>query len=763
MYLVNLQHHRGRRLKTLAHLKSFGVSPTVFEASDGYVPPLLSQYDAYSRQELGSMSYFADFNQVEINRNQLFIDSPGAFGYIDTYIRILKDAKSKGYQSIIILEDDVLLSSDFNERLKVFCSKLPDTWKFIGLGASQYGWDSVNLDKARSKGFYTPKQLDTCGSFAIAIRDSIFDELIQLQSHFEAPFDHLPLGEIYNNYPSDCFVAFPYLVMPDVRSSSIRGSRNQLVHANRMLWDPSLFEYPLKRPILNFILTSKEQIKYLDTFSEEVTFPFELHLFVPSLDGLRPYHSASQAIEIANGDNEIYSPNSGYCVKSKTNTPFTEDGLISLYESLQSKRKPTADFEIIDTITHKIDSDRISVIIPTYKRAELLTIVILSVIEQDYKNKEIIVVDDNPRGSEDQVNTERIVLRLIKEHADTNLIYVSHNQNRNGAGARNTGFLKSTGSYICFLDDDDLYLQGRLSLSVDKLKGTPRYIGAVYCGFEGGNSAARTNERYKEGNLTQELLSLNYLEHFLNSNTATYKRDALITVNGFDETFRRHQDLEINLRFFEHYEMSVVTKQLVSIRPNPTTTNNQQYGIDLFETKLKFLKKFKFIINRFDMATQKSIYDKHWLEVIKYVPNEKPFEKYLLSKLGNGHLQCFIRLNKGEVSKASKIIATAKSIVEEKKISSDLSKKKEAELTSKSEIAIEKDEPSISIVEGTYISPANGTLSFWQIKGANAFGVVFSRFIQPHHRIKLKNQPKAFFYDSKNDFTRFVGRLLKII
>jgi len=599
IYLVNLPQHKGRKLKSLDHLESYGIYPEVFEASNGYASPLFNKYQEYSKQPLGKLNYFKDFNELEANRNKHFIETAGAFGYIDTYINILKDAKSKGYESILIFEDDVILSKDFNKRFETFYKSLKDSWKFIGLGASQYHWSSVNLSQAEKKGYYRPKQLDTCGSFAIAIHKEIFDELIELQQKFEAPFDHLPLGEIYNKYPKECFIAYPYMVMPDVRNSSIRGSRNQLIHAKNMKWEPALFQYPLKRPILNLILDSKENIKYYKSFSDEFTFPFELHLFIQSYDGLRPYHDNSQSLEEYEVDDTVFSPNNGYCVKaSSQDTAITEASLISLYESLKSNNTPSSDYVKLDTVPTVVDVDRVSVIIPTYKRSDNLANVILSVIEQDYKNKEIIIVDDNPKGSKDQIKTSNVVHALIGKHPETILKYISQTKNRNGAAARNTGFLKSTGNYVCFLDDDDMYLPGRLTSSIEKLQTTSDYIGAVYCGFKGWNGATKSKARYKEGNLTLELLTLDYLSHYLHTNTATYKRDAVITLNGFDETFLRHQDIEFNLRFFEYYNMEVVKKPLIHLRPKPTNNNNQQFGLDLFDTKVKFLNKFKYIINR---------------------------------------------------------------------------------------------------------------------------------------------------------------------
>ena len=644
-YLVNLPQHTGRKLKTLEHLEFYGIYPEVFEASNGYASPLLNKYQEYSNKPIGKLDYFSDFNELEFNRNKHFIETAGAYGYIDTYINILKDAKIKGYESILIFEDDVLLSKDFNKRFDNLYKTLKDNWKFIGLGASQYHWNSVDLSQAEKKGYYSPKQLDTCGSFAIAIHKEIFDELIELQQKFEAPFDHLPLGEIYNKYPDECFIAYPYMVMPDVRNSSIRGSRNQLIHAKKMKWDPELFQYPLKRPRLNLILDAKEHLKYFRSFSDEFTLPFELHIFIQSLDGLRPFHSHSQSFEVKGKDENIVNPNDGLCVKPfSVNTTITEESLTSLYESLNSNQKPSNDFISLDIAPKVVDADRVSVIIPTYKRSDNLKNVILSVIEQDYENKEIIVVDDNPIESVDQLNTSNVVKELIDEYPETTLIYIPQTKNRNGAAARNTGFLISTGNYVCFLDDDDMYLPGRLSFSIEKLKSTSDHIGAVYCGFKGWNGATKSKSRYKEGNLTLELLTLDYLSHYLHTNTATYKRDAVITLNCFDESFLRHQDIEFNLRFFEYYNMKVVKKPLIHLRPKPTKTNNQQFGSDLFDTKIKFLKKFEYIINRFDAATQKRIYEEHWTEVINYIPNDHQFQKSLSLDYSNGHVQCLLKI-----------------------------------------------------------------------------------------------------------------------
>ncbi|MFK8009485.1 MAG: glycosyltransferase family 2 protein [Saprospiraceae bacterium] len=94
-----------------------------------------------------------------------------------------------------------------------------------------------------------------------------------------------------------------------------------------------------------------------------------------------------------------------------------------------------------------------SVIIPTYNRANLLRIAIKSVIDQKFDNWELVIVDD---GSTD--NTKFIV----QDFKDSRIKYV-YQKNKKLSEARNTGVKNSIGKYICFLDDDDYYLDNHLT------------------------------------------------------------------------------------------------------------------------------------------------------------------------------------------------------------------------------------------------------------------------------------------------------------
>lgn len=116
----------------------------------------------------------------------------------------------------------------------------------------------------------------------------------------------------------------------------------------------------------------------------------------------------------------------------------------------------------------------ISIILPTYNRAQHLNRCIDSIINQTFKNWELIIVDD---GSED--NTFNIVNPYIQEFK--NIRYLKH-KNRKPGYARNAGIQASFGSYITFIDSDDAFLSNHLESRLEYMKAHPN-IDLIEGGF----------------------------------------------------------------------------------------------------------------------------------------------------------------------------------------------------------------------------------------------------------------------------------------
>lgn len=105
----------------------------------------------------------------------------------------------------------------------------------------------------------------------------------------------------------------------------------------------------------------------------------------------------------------------------------------------------------------------ISVVIPTYSRANLLPRAIASVRRQTYQNIEIIVVDDNPPESDCRERTRE----LVESYDAPPFLRLVQTQGKLGGGrARNAGVRESRGEYLAFLDDDDIYLEEKLEAQI---------------------------------------------------------------------------------------------------------------------------------------------------------------------------------------------------------------------------------------------------------------------------------------------------------
>ena len=257
---------------------------------------------------------------------------------------------------------------------------------------------------------------------------------------------------------------------------------------------------------------------------------------------------------------------------------------------------------------------KVSVIIPTYKRSDRLIKAIDSVLEQTYSNIEVIVVDDNDSDSDYRLETQKKMQKYIN---DKRVIYIKHSHNLNGAAARNTGLKNSNGEFICFLDDDDMFKKDKIEKQLEYLLNN-KYE-AVYCGRIKGNKEIKYN---LEGDLSKELL---LLEFSPTSSTLMFTKKSLIEINGFDESYKRHQDFELLLRFFEKKnKIGVVNDVLVITGIN--SGENQLIGKDLEKMKLNFLNQFDSVINRLDKnddGLKKNIYIRHYASIfISYIKDK---------------------------------------------------------------------------------------------------------------------------------------------
>lgn len=99
----------------------------------------------------------------------------------------------------------------------------------------------------------------------------------------------------------------------------------------------------------------------------------------------------------------------------------------------------------------------VSIIMPSYNTASYIAESIQSVIDQTYKDWELIIVDDFSTDKTDEV---------VKQFSDERIKYLKNEKNSGAAVSRNTALIEAKGKWIAFLDSDDLWMPDKLEKQI---------------------------------------------------------------------------------------------------------------------------------------------------------------------------------------------------------------------------------------------------------------------------------------------------------
>jgi glycosyltransferase involved in cell wall biosynthesis len=195
---------------------------------------------------------------------------------------------------------------------------------------------------------------------------------------------------------------------------------------------------------------------------------------------------------------------------------------------------------------------KISVLIPTYHRGQLLAATLHSALTQTWSELEIIVIDD---ASTDDTYAVACSVQ------DARLRVVRHMQNLGVSAALNTGIQAAQGDLIAILEHDDIWLPEKLARQIP-LFDNPE-VGLVYCGVamvaeegEIGRTAP-----LKRGDIYEELLFKSYIT---TSSSVVVRRACFEQAGLFDETLHGTQDYDMWIRIARHYKVDFVPDVLVN-------------------------------------------------------------------------------------------------------------------------------------------------------------------------------------------------------
>lgn len=251
----------------------------------------------------------------------------------------------------------------------------------------------------------------------------------------------------------------------------------------------------------------------------------------------------------------------------------------------------------------------VSVIIPTYNRSHLISDAIDSVLSQSFRDFEILVIDD---GSTD--NTGEFLKKFSGD-----ITYINTKHSGLPAVARNVGIKHARGTYIAFLDSDDIWLPEKLEKEVAVLKNNPDMGLVCSNAYIMKSNEDRKNELYlkskqiKNGKVLAELLK----DNFIINSSVLVRRSAIDQADVFSENpeIRALEDYDLWLRISLETNIYYIPDALLRYRDHGGSIRMQQTSISHTKAMISIQKQIRARVLAFDHHDK---YMKNILDDIDY-------------------------------------------------------------------------------------------------------------------------------------------------
>tara|TARA_X000000950_G_scaffold275362_1_gene361610 strand:- start:913 stop:1725 length:813 start_codon:yes stop_codon:yes gene_type:complete len=257
-------------------------------------------------------------------------------------------------------------------------------------------------------------------------------------------------------------------------------------------------------------------------------------------------------------------------------------------------------------------NEKVSVLMTIYNHENYLKSSILSLLKQNYKNWELIAIEN---GSKDK---SRLILKSFK---DKRIKKKFLKKNIGRTKGLNFGLKFCKSKYIAVLDSDDISHKNRLFSQVMELE-KDKNLGMVFTNFdfidENSNFVSIDKKKFYFRNL-RELLIKNFIGH----STVMYRKDLLKRIGNYPPNFKYAQDYAFYLKIFRVSKIKFLDKKLVKIRAPHDTSETKR----ILNTKLATIERIKILYNNlshFEVSIMEKLKIVYLLilEFIKYsIPN----------------------------------------------------------------------------------------------------------------------------------------------
>ncbi len=257
----------------------------------------------------------------------------------------------------------------------------------------------------------------------------------------------------------------------------------------------------------------------------------------------------------------------------------------------------------------------VSVVIATYNMGQYLPQAVDSILQQTWKNLEVIVVDD---GSTD--NTPDV----MQNYSNDSRVNYIRNKNQGQPKAKNCGIKNTKGNFIAFCDADDFWEPNKLEIQIP-LFADPK-VGVVYSEVsfidEHNNSFTKEHHEIRHsGKITNQML----IENFVPFGTSVIRRKCIEKNGIFDEEFRMGIDWDLWLRYSLDWEFVYTPEKTYVYRVWSGQMSNNYRG--RYDHAKRILTKF---VAQHGQKLNKTFVRKAWAdmyvrEAAVYAKHEKLF------------------------------------------------------------------------------------------------------------------------------------------
>lgn len=265
----------------------------------------------------------------------------------------------------------------------------------------------------------------------------------------------------------------------------------------------------------------------------------------------------------------------------------------------------------------------VSIVIPSHNGSDKVARAVKSVLNQTYKDVEVIVVDDNGIGTEEQIKTEKVLSEFKKY---PNFRYITHEVNKNGSAARNTGARAAEGEFIGLLDDDDIYLPHNIETHMERFKTLSEDYALTYCSLEEyrGDTFIKEYHKKKSGSLFYDVM-----RHFvvIGSSLLVVRKSAYDAVGGFDESFRRHQDWEFTAKIAHKYKVSAI--DVIGVRGYLEYRNSPKNYEAAKKYRIHYIEKMKPYMQSLTKKQQKEIITANYVGLLMQLLRKGKIVKFV--------------------------------------------------------------------------------------------------------------------------------------